>query len=94
MQAEGNYWSDALATRQWSLKGIYRSGAAGSKLYSPQDGGHLSARGGAQQRGKGHAHERQHALQLLDNAREELIGCDTEDGGHEHDLECAQRQPL
>ena len=64
------------------------------QLCSPQDGGHLSTGGGAQQCGQGHAHERQHALQLLDDAREELIGCHTDDGGHQHDLECAQRQPL
>ncbi len=61
---------------------------------SPEDGGHLGAWGRAEQRGERDAHKRQHALQLLDDPREELVGEHAQDGGHQHNLEGAQSQAL
>ena len=66
----------------------------GATEASPEDGGDLGAGRGAEQRGERHADQRQHALQLLHHAREELIGEHAEDGGHQHHLKCAQSQAL
>ena len=61
---------------------------------SPQYGGHLGTWGCAKQRGESNSHKRQHALQLLDNSRKELIREHAQDGGHQYDLEGAQGQTL
>lgn len=54
----------------------------------------MGAGGCAEKGGESDADEGQNGLQLPDQAGEVLIGQDSQDGGHQHDLEGAQRQAL
>lgn len=60
----------------------------------PQNGGDLGARRRAQESGERNTNQGQDGLELLHNVGEELIGEDSEDGGHQNNLECAQSQTL